>query len=133
VKSANEIAAGSTVAVTNLLRAIEYQKQEVAELIAKNDKLEADIENIKEARKESQANLTAALIESRDIRIDNVEKEKRIGKLERGMINQGKYIDTLKTAMQEAGLPVPLNGEVMDSVRNMQLSIEERERLKAGK
>ena len=133
VKSANEIAAGSTVAVTNLLRAIEYLKLELVDARSENAKLEADVSAIKKSREESQANLTAALIESKDIRIDNIEKGKRIDQLERGMVNQGKYIDTLKTAMQKADIPVPLNGEVMDSVHRMQLSIEQRERLKAGK
>ena len=108
------------------------------------DRLEKEIEAIKEARRkreeetraereELEAKIKAELIDSRDIRIENAEKEKRIARLERAMISQGKYIDTLKTAMQKAEIPVPLNGEVMDSVRRMQLSIEERERLKAGK
>jgi len=132
-KAAKEIADGSTVAVTNLLRSIEYLKLELGEARAENIKLEGEIDTIKTSREESQANLTAALIDSREIRADNAEKEKRITKLEKMIVNQGKYLDTVKTAAQEAGIKVPLNGEVMDSVRKMQFSIEERERLKAGK
>ena len=134
VRAANDLVAGSAAAskvvAENLLRSIEYLKLELSETRAENSKLETEIDTIKLSREDTQVALKAALIESRDIRIENVEKEKRIGRLERAMINQGGYIDTLKTAMIKAGVDVPLNGEVMDSVRRMQLSIEQREALK---
>ena len=84
-------------------------------------------------RAELQARIQSELHDAKMLRIEDAEKGQRIDKLEKMIVNQGKYIDTIKTAAQKAGIEVPLNGEVMDSVRKMQLSIEERERLKASK
>jgi hypothetical protein len=49
------------------------------------------------------------------------------------VVKQSEYIDMMKTAMQKAGVDVPLNGELLRSAYRLKLSIEERERLKAGK
>ena len=84
-------------------------------------------------RAELQARIQSELHDAKLLKIADAEKGQRIDKLERAMVNQGGYIDKLKTAMQAADIPVPLNGEVMDSVRRMQLSIAEREALKGGK
>jgi hypothetical protein len=148
VKAANDLVAGSMAAskavAENLLRSNEYLKQEVSELRTENTALEGQIEAIKEARRireeetkaerdELQAKIKAELIESRDIRIENAEKEKRIGRLEDIVIRQSEYMDTQNTALKRAGIPVPQNGELLESARRLRLTREERERLKAGK
>lgn len=128
-------------ALIELLKAFQAERVDFEKRI---DTLEAEIATIKAARvkreeqlehehDETQARLKAALIESRDIRADNAEAQKQIIKLENTVIKMGKYIDTIKTSMQAANIEVPLNGELMDSVRRLQLSVEQRERLKAGK
>lgn len=112
---------------------LERKINQVDRLEAKIDAQDVEIETIKESREESKVKLKAALIESRDIRTDNAEKEKRITKLESMIVKQSEYIDEMKNAMQAANISVPLNGELLRSAYRLKLSIEERERLKAGK
>jgi len=148
VKAANDLVTGSMAAskavAESLLRSNEYLKQEISELRDENALLEGQIEAIKEARRlkeidlqaehaEAQVKLKAALIESRDIRIESQEKEKRITRLEDIVIKQSEYMDTQNTAMKAAGISVPQNGELLESARRLKLTREERERLKAGK
>jgi membrane-associated HD superfamily phosphohydrolase len=129
VKAAESIAAGSTVTITNLLRDIEYQKQEVAEARMEiNTIIEArrvrDIETQRE-RDELKARIQADLIETENLR-------KQVVKLEDLAIHTGEYVDRILSEAKANGWQLPMNGELMDSVRRLKLSIEERRRL-AGK
>lgn len=144
VKAANEIAAGSTVTIANMLRSNEFLKQELSELRGENTKLETQIEAIKEARRVREeetkieretleAKIKAELIDSKGIRIENAEKEKRISRLEDIVVRQCEYMDTQNTALKAANIPVPQNGELLESARRLKLTREERERLKAKK
>jgi Spy/CpxP family protein refolding chaperone len=91
------------------------------------NKLEADIEVIKEARiqrdietqkerDELKARIQSDLIETRGLRNDYAQAKKQIIKLEDMAIKLGEYVDTMRHAMQEAGIDVKLNGELLDSV-----------------
>lgn len=118
VKAANDIAAGSTVAVTNLLRSIEYLKQELAEVKAENTTLET-------------------LRTARDARIDELEKKqehdlKETNELRLHVIKVDEKYKVMKgiaeklvKALQENDPPIPipdLNGDVAklgDSVRGL--------------
>jgi hypothetical protein len=126
-KAAESIAAGSTVTIANLIRSIEYQKQEVAEVRADNAALNEEIEKIKEARAkrdiesqkerdELKARIQSDLIETQRLRNDYAVAQKQIIKLEDMAIKLGEYVDTMKNAMQEAGIDLKLNGELLDSV-----------------
>ena len=137
VRAANDLVAGSAAAskvvAENLLRSIEYLKLELTEARAENSKLETEIDTIKISREEARVQLKAQAIESKDTLIENAELKKQVNKLEVMFVKMGKYIDTQNEDMRKAGIPVTQNGELMDSVRRLQLSIEQRERLKAGK
>jgi cellobiose-specific phosphotransferase system component IIB len=126
-KAAESIAAGSTVTIANLLRSVEYQKQEVAEARTENAALNEEIEKIKEARAkrdiesqkerdELKARIQSDLIETKRLRNDYAVAQKQIIKLEDMAIKLGEYVDTMKNAMQEAGIDLKLNGELLDSV-----------------
>ncbi len=103
------------------------------------DKLEKEIDAIKEARAkreiESQAErdelkvkIQSDLIETREIRMQYLEAQKRIAKLEDSLLLAVKYID----AIDKGESPPQLNG-LLDSVRKMKLTREQQDLLKAGK
>jgi Spy/CpxP family protein refolding chaperone len=91
------------------------------------NKLEADIELIKEARikrdiesqkerDELKARIQSDLIETQRLRNDYAQAKKQIIKLEDMAIKLAEYVDTMKNAMQEVGIDLKLNGELLDSV-----------------
>jgi hypothetical protein len=94
------------------------------------NKLEADIELIKEARikrdiesqkerDELKARIQSDLMETQRLRNDYAVAQKQILKLEDMAIKLGEYVDTMRHAMQEAGIDVKLNGELLDSVMRL--------------
>jgi hypothetical protein len=126
-KAAESIAAGSTVTIANLIRSMEYQKQEVAEARTDNAALNEEIEKIKKSRSERdletqkerdelKARIQSDLMETQRLRNDYAQAKKQIIKLEDMAIKLGEYVDTMKNAMQEAGIDLKLNGELLDSV-----------------
>jgi hypothetical protein len=128
-KAAESIAAGSTVTIANMLRENEYWKREVAEV-------RVEIDGIKEARAlrdletqherdELKARIQSDLIETEGLR-------RQVVKLEDLAIKTGEYVDRILGEAKDKGWNIPLNGELLDSVRRLKLSVEERRRL-AGK
>jgi hypothetical protein len=108
------------------------------------DRLEVEIEAIKKARAERdietqkerdelKARIQADLIETTRLRNEHAQAQGQIVKLEDMVIKMGDYIDKMKTAMQDANIPVPLNGELLDTVEKLKLSVEERRKLAGGK
>jgi hypothetical protein len=129
-KAAESIAAGSTVTIANLIRSVEYQKQEVAEARAENEVLNQEIEAIKDARSkrdiesqkerdELKVRIQSDLMETQQLRNDYAVAKKQIIKLEDMAIKLGEYVDTMRHAMQEAGIDLKLNGELLDSVMRL--------------
>jgi hypothetical protein len=129
-KAAESIAAGSTVAIANLLRSVEHQK-------AENQALSGEIEAIKEARArrdvetqkerdELKARIQSDLIETQRLRNDYAVAQKQILKLEDLAIALGEYVNTMKNAMQDAGIPVKLNGELLETVMRLKATRAER-------
>ena len=129
---------------------VEFGKRlEVSEkkIEGQNKKIEeqaVEIEAIKESRKQNEIKFKAErdalevriqsdLMDSKNIRVENAELQKQVNQLESKFIRMAKYIDRQNEDMKKAGIPVTQNGELMDSVRRLQLSIEERAKLKAGK
>ncbi len=173
-KTAREIADGSTVAIANLIRSVEFQRQEITALQTKNDALESEIEQIRKSREEThkerdglrvecvtlktaieeiksksiqesdelKAKVKSELIDSKQVRADNVvfqkrileletesaSKEQRVTKLENTALTLAEYIDAL-----DKGLPPPKMNGMLDSVRKMKLTREQQDLLKAGK
>jgi hypothetical protein len=128
-KAAESIASGNTITIANMLRENEYWKLETAESRKEIDAItEArrirDIETQKE-RNELQARITSDLIETENLR-------KQVVKLEDLAIKTGEYVDRILEKAKENGWNIPLNGELMDSVRRLKLSAEQRRKL-AGK
>jgi hypothetical protein len=128
-KAAESIASGNTITIANMLRENEYWKLETAEARAEIDKIvEArrlrDIETQKE-RDELKARIQSDLMETESLR-------KQVVKLEDLAIKTGEYVDRILAQAKENGWDIPLNGGLLDSVRRMKLSIEERRKL-AGK
>lgn len=115
-QSADAIANGSKVAIENLLRSVEFMRQEVdthRELRILRDK---EISELKERiQKDTE--------ETRGLRNDYALAQKRIINLEDMIIKVSEYADTLKTSMQKAEIPVPLNGELMESVHRLKMEI----------
>lgn len=106
--------------------------------------LESKIEAIQEARKkreieiqsehdELKVRIQSDLMETRELRADYASAQKRIIKLEDMVIKLSEYADTMKNAMQKAEIPVPLNGELMESVYKLKLQREEIKRLRGDK
>jgi hypothetical protein len=136
-KAAESIASGNTITIANMLRENEYWKKEVAEARVEIDAITEsrrvrDIETQKE-REELKARIMADQIETDRLRGEAAQAQAQIIKLEDMAIKMGVYVDKMKTAMQDANIPVPLNGEILDSVRKLKLSVEERRRLAGGK
>jgi hypothetical protein len=91
------------------------------------NKLESEIEAIKDARSkrdiesqkerdELKVRIQSDMMETQRLRNDYAQAKKQIIKLEDMAIKLGEYVDKMKTAMQAANIPVPLNGELLDSV-----------------
>lgn len=123
---------------------IDAQEKRIEVQEKKIDAQEAEIEAIKEARRlrelETQAERDtlearnkAELIDTREIRAQNAVSQKRIIKLEDMIIKMSEYIDAMKISMQAADIPVPKNGELLESVRRLKLSREEMQKLQEGK
>jgi hypothetical protein len=117
------------------------------------DNLEKEIEAIKEARRlreielakerdELNARIKSELIDSKQIRADNVKLQKRVieleaesaskeqhmVKMENTVLTLAKYVNAL-----DKGEPLPKLNGLLESVEKMKLAREERERLKGGK
>jgi hypothetical protein len=114
------------------------------------DRLEVEIEAIKKARTERdietqkerdelKARIQADLMETEKLRNEyaklsneHEQAQKQIVKLEDLAIKMGEYVDGIITAMKEGKEP-PLNGELLESVHRLKLSVEERRKLAGGK
>jgi hypothetical protein len=94
------------------------------------NKLESEIEAIKDARSkrdiesqkerdELKVRIQSDLMETQRLRNDYAVAQKQILKLEDMAIKLGEYVDTMKNAMQEAGIDLKLNGELLDSVMRL--------------
>jgi hypothetical protein len=97
------------------------------------DRLEKEIEDIKEARRvrdiatqkerdELKARIQSDLMETEGLR-------KQVVKLEDLAIKTGEYVDRILAEAKEKGWSIPLNGELWDSVRRLKLSVEQRRKL----
>lgn len=117
-KAANDIAAGSTVAVTNLLRSIEYLKQELAEVRAENVTLEK-IRTERDTRiDELEAKQELDLKETNELRAHVIRVDEKY-KIMKGIAEK------LVNALQKNDPPIPipdLNGDIEmlgDSVQGL--------------
>ncbi len=115
-KAADAIAEGSTAAITNLLRSIEFQKAEIE--IIKEARRVRDIETQKE-RDELKARIQADLIETQRLRNEHATQQKQMLRVEDLAIRAGEYIDKIVNVMKENKMDIPLNGELMDSVSRL--------------
>lgn len=121
----------ATDAMINLLK---FMQEERAENTKRIDELEAHRAQRNREIDELKVKIQSDLMETRNLRADYASAQKRIIKLEDMAIKMGEYIDTMKTKMQEAGMGVPLNGDLMESVYRLRLKRDEAEQLrKAGK
>ena len=73
------------------------------------------------------------LKETQQLREDYANAQKQIAKLEDMAIKTGEYVDRILTKAKEQGWDIPLNGELLESVRRLRLSAEERRALRGGK
>ena len=121
-------------AAINLLN--EYQESnlalrvEVADLKSKIEKIQAarqkrDLETKKD-RDELKARIQSDLMETEALR-------RQVVKLEDMAIKTGEYVDRILVKAKEQGWDIPLNGELMESVRRLKLSVEERRKLAGGR
>jgi len=117
-KAANDIAAGSTVAVTNLLKSIEYLKLEIKEVRDENTALEA-LRTERDARiDELEAKQEHDLKETNELRAHVIKVDEKY-KVMKGIAEK------LVRALQENDPPIPipdLNGDVValgESVRGL--------------
>jgi hypothetical protein len=140
----NTIMDGGSKGVTAAISLLnEYQesnlalKVEVADLKSEIDKIKAASQKraieTQAERNELKARIQADLMETDKLRLEYEQAQKQIVKLEDMAIKMGDYIDKMKTAMQEANIHVPLNGELLESVHRLKLSVEERRKLAGGK
>lgn len=129
-----DAAAVASKALIDLINAMTAERGVFTKRI---DEMEAEQETHRIARNaeidELKTKIQADLMDTRELRIENLDKEKRVNRLEAIAIRQSEYIDAQNTLLKAAGIPVPLNGELLESARRLKLSREERERLKAGK
>jgi hypothetical protein len=132
-KAAESIASGNTITIANMLRENEYWKLETAEARAENEKLTEEVEKIKAARAERdietqkerdelKARIQSDLMETEDLR-------GQVVRLQDLAIKTGEYVDRILAKAKEKGWDLPLNGELLDSVRRLKLSVEERRKL----
>ena len=141
VKVNVDAAAVASKALVDLITAMTVEREKAAverdALEKRIDAMEAEQEihriNRDAEIAELKARIQSDLHDTRELRIEYAEKEKRITKLENMVVKQSEYIDNMNTAMKAANIPVPQNGELLRSAHRLRLSIEERERLKAGK
>jgi hypothetical protein len=64
--------------------------------------------------------------ETQKLRNDYAVAQKQIISLEDLVIRAGDYIDKMKTAMQKAGIELPLNGELLESVLRLKAERAQR-------
>lgn len=117
-KAASDIAAGSTVAVTNLLRSIEYLKQELAEVRAENVALEK-IRTERDTRiDELEAKQELDLKETTELRVHVIKVDEKY-KIMKGIA--AKLVNALQK--NDPPIPIPdLNGDLAslgDSVQGL--------------
>lgn len=118
-QSATAIANGSKVAIENVLRTVEVMKMEIEshkELRILRDK------EILELKEQIQKDI----VETRRIRNEYALSQARIIALEELIIKAGEYLNVMKTAMQEAKIDLPLNGELMRRISNLKMEIAQR-------
>jgi Spy/CpxP family protein refolding chaperone len=113
--------------VSDYIKITDMTGAQLEKKINQVNKLEADIEIIKEARikrdiesqkerDELKARIQSDLMETQRLRNDYAQAKKQIIKLEDMAIKLAEYVDTMKNAMQEVGIDLKLNGELLDSV-----------------
>jgi peptidoglycan hydrolase CwlO-like protein len=73
------------------------------------------------------------LEETQRLRNDYANAQKQIVKLEDLAIKLGENFDKLVGAIKDKGIDIPINGEILESVRRLKLSVEQRRRLAGGK
>jgi hypothetical protein len=129
-----DAAAVASKALIDILNATQAERENYSKRI---DAMEAEQEAHRVARNaeidELKVKIQSDLMETRNLRADYADAQKRIQKLEDMAIRQSEYIDVMKTAMQNANIPIPLNGELLESARRLRLSREEMQRLRGEK
>lgn len=136
-----DAAAVASKALIDILNATQAERAAFAierdNLTKRIDAMEAEQEIHRIARNqeidELKARIQSDLMDTKELRAEHAEKEKRINKLEMMVVKQSEYIDAQNTLLKEAGIPVPLNGELLRSAHRLKLSIQEREQLKGKK
>jgi chromosome segregation ATPase len=106
---------------------------EHADLQQKYEDLEAHYIKLQNQQRDTAAKYQQDLEETQRLRNDYANSQKQIIKLEDLAISLGEYVDKIKTAVQKAGIDLPLNGELLDSVMRLKFSREERRRLLGDK
>lgn len=107
-------------------RHIEDLQSQIDNLVYQNETLVAkQIETAKKL-KETDEKQAKDLEETRRLRNDYAVAQKQIVSLEDLVIRAGDYIDKMKTAMQKAGIELPLNGELLESVLRLKAERAQR-------
>ena len=91
----------------------------IKELTSHRDERDAQLASL-------QAQITKDVEETQRLRNDYAVAQKQIVRLEELVIGAGDYIETMKSAMIKANIPLPLNGELLESV--MRLKVERAQR-----
>jgi hypothetical protein len=106
------------------LRTEQFEARTEIDAITESRRLR-DLETQKE-RDELKARIQSDLMETEGLR-------RQVVKLEDLAIHTGEYVDRILSEAKAKGWQLPMNGELMDSVRRLKLSVEERRRLAGGK
>jgi hypothetical protein len=146
----SKIATGGGVAVTAVIQILNELQEDNAQLRLELSRLRTEqfearteIDAITESRRirdietqierdELKARIQADLMETQKLSDENTQLQSQVTKLEDLAIKTGLNFDKLVVAIKEKGIDIPINGEVLESVRRFRLSVEERRRL-AGK
>jgi len=110
-----------SVAVKNLADALNLSTGELSENLAQAAKLRDELEVVTAQVAELEKKQKKDLQETASLRNDYANAQRRIIHLEDMVITIGEYADVLKQALQQANIPVPVNGELMESVHRLKL------------
>lgn len=100
--------------------------KQIAELEESKEDLEAALITLQNQQRDIETKYQKDLEETQKLRGDYATAQKRIIGLEELVIRAGDYIVTMKDAMQKAGIPLPLNGELLESVLRLKAERAQR-------
>jgi hypothetical protein len=119
-----------TVEIEALRTGREERARKIDELEQKNEDLQAAIIQLTNQIRETGERQQLEIEETQRLRNDYAMALKQIIRLEDLAIGLGEYVDAIMTAAKKAGMELPINGDLMDSVLRLKAEREARSKKK---